>query len=476
MESMYAQAQTAILLPAEITTADLEAALLAAKSSQADQADIFCQDKTCESWSLENGVLKSGKFAHQRGFGLRVVQEAKAAYAYADTIDKQVMMQAAQSLNGRIQLKVSSKISPIPLHRYYLSVSPLPSLPDLEKRQLLEKMDKWARAMDPRVDQVFVDLSSSFETVLMAHSDGTYAADQRPMVRLQVSVIVVQGKRQERGSSGGGGRFDYGYFDDLRAKTFVEHAVKQALAQLEASPAPAGLMPVVLGSGWPGVLLHEAVGHGLEADACRKGMSAFSDKMGQVVASSLCTIVDNGTLEGHRGSLNVDDEGVPSSCTTLIENGVCVGLMQDRLNAALMGQSLTGNGRRESYACMPMPRMTNTYMLPGESELEEMIASCQRGLFAVDFSGGQVDTTTGQFVFCASEAYLIENGRVGAPVKGATLTGSGPEVLKKVSMVGNDLDFDRGIGVCGKNGQSVAVTVGQPSLKVDELVVGGQMN
>lgn len=476
MESIFAQVQTALLQPADITVKDLEMTLLAAKSSQGDQSDIFCQDKTCESWSLENGVLKAGKFAHHRGFGLRLVQGAKAAYSYADVIDRSVIMQAAQSLNGRIQCKVPQKRVSIATDQYYAGVSPLLGFSDIEKKHLMEKMDAWARAIDPRVDQVFVDLSSSFETILIAHSDGTFAADQRPMVRLQVSVIAEQGKRRERGSSGGGGRYDYHYFDEARAKGYVQAAVAQALGQLEASPAPAGLMPVVLGSGWPGVLLHEAVGHGLEADACRKGMSAFSDKMGATVASPLCTIVDNGTLAGQRGTLNIDDEGVPASCTTLIENGTCVGLMQDRLNAALMNESPTGNGRRESYACMPMPRMTNTYMLPGESELEEMIASCKRGLLAVDFSGGQVDTTTGQFVFCASEAYLIENGRVGAPVKGATLTGSGPEVLKKVSMVGNDLSFDRGIGVCGKSGQSVAVSVGQPSIKVDGLVVGGQMN
>ena len=351
---------------------------------------------------------------------------------------------------------------------------PLSSLDADQKITLLRELDAEARRQDPRVKQVVVSLAGSHEVVLVAASDGTLAADVRPLVRMNVSVIAQQGDRREQGSAGGGGRTEYNYFQQQgRGLEYAREAVRQALLNLEAVPAPAGPMPVVLGPGWPGVLLHEAVGHGLEGDFNRKGSSAFSGRMGEQVASPLCTIVDDGTLPDRRGSLNMDDEGTSTRQTVLIENGILKGYMQDKLNASLMGHAPTGNGRRESYAHLPMPRMTNTYMIAGEHDPEEIIASVDKGLYAVNFGGGQVDITSGKFVFSTSEAYLIEKGKVTRPVKGATLIGNGPEIMNRVSMVGKDLALDRGVGVCGKEGQSVPVGVGQPTLKIDSITVGG---
>ena len=358
--------------------------------------------------------------------------------------------------------------------RLYLPIDPIDSLSEPDKIELLRRLDAECRALDSRVEQVFVSLSGSHEVILVMNQEGQLQADVRPLVRLNVSVIVFDGKRREQGSSGGGGRSDYRYFLEAdRASGFAREAVRQALVNLEAEEAPAGSMTVVLGSGWPGILLHEAIGHGLEGDFNRKGTSAFSGRVGEKVASDLCTVVDVGTLPGRRGSLTIDDEGTPTACTTLIENGILRGYMQDRLNARLMGVPTTGNGRRESYQHLPLPRMTNTYMKAGPHDPEEIIRSVSKGLYARNFGGGQVDITSGKFVFSASEAYLIENGQLTRPVKGATLIGNGPDVLTRVSMVGNDLELDPGVGTCGKDGQSVPVGVGQPTLRIDGLTVGG---
>ena len=362
----------------------------------------------------------------------------------------------------------------MPRVELYLPIDPIDSLCEVDKIALLKRLDSESRALDPRVEQVFVSLSGSHEVILVMGQDGALHHDVRPLVRLNVSVIVEHEGRREQGSYGGGGRTDYRYFlDGDRASEYAREAVRQALVNLDAEEAPAGSMTVVLGSGWPGILLHEAIGHGLEGDFNRKGTSAFSGRVGEKVASPLCTVVDDGTLPGRRGSLTIDDEGTPTTSTTLIENGILKGYMQDKLNARLMGVSPTGNGRRESYQHLPMPRMTNTYMLAGPHDPEEIIRSVKKGLYARNFGGGQVDITSGKFVFSASEAYLIENGQLTRPIKGATLIGNGPDVLTRVSMVGNDLAFDTGVGTCGKDGQSVPVGVGQPTLKVDSLTVGG---
>jgi TldD protein len=368
-----------------------------------------------------------------------------------------------------VQVFASPQVSAL-----YAQDNPLDVLSRAEKVELLKRVDVATRALDPRIQQVTVSLAGVWERILVAATDGSLAADVRPLVRFNVSVIVEQNGRRERGGHGGGGRTDYRYFlNEDRAMGYAREALRQALVNLEAIPAPAGSMPVVMGAGWSGVLLHEAVGHGLEGDFNRKGSSAYSGRMGEKVASSLCTIVDDGTLFERRGSLSVDDEGTPTQCTTLIENGVLKGYMQDKLNARLMGVAATGNGRRESYAHLPMPRMTNTYMLAGESDPEEIIASVKKGIYCANLGGGQVDITSGKFVFSTSEAYLIENGKITAPVKGATLIGNGPEAMGRVSMVGNDLALDSGVGTCGKDGQSVPVGVGQPTLKIDVITVGG---
>lgn len=477
----FEQVNQSLLVPAGLEISSLNQALAILGGPDIDQGDLYFQHSRHESWVLEDGIVKDGSFNIEQGVGVRSISGDKTGFAYSDDINFQSLERACQAARGisrnqgegRVQVTQS-----MPAKKLYSSQNPIQSLDKLEKIALLQRADKFARSLDPAITQVIVSLSGVYEQVLVAALDGTMAADIRPLVRFNCSVLAERGSRRERGSAGGGGRFDYQYFLELddgqeRAMKYVREAVRQALVNLEAVDAPAGMMPVVLGAGWPGVLLHEAVGHGLEGDFNRKGSSAFSGRIGEQVASSLCTIVDDGTLANRRGSLTIDDEGTPSQYNVLIENGVLKGYMQDKLNARLMGVAPTGNGRRESYANVPMPRMTNTYMLAGESEKDEMIASVKRGIYAPNFGGGQVDITSGKFVFSASEAYLIEDGKITAPIKGATLIGNGPQAMAKVSMVGNDLDLDAGVGVCGKDGQSVPVGVGQPTLKLDELTVGG---
>ena len=467
----------ALLTPAGLSNQMLMQVLEGVLRPGIDSADIYLQSSQSERWALEDGVVKDGSFAANRGFGLRAISGEKSGFAYSDAIDKDLIEHAATSASSIVKsLGADSKhIAPASVESLalYTAANPLLSLDDAAKISLLENMDKLARAKDPRVKKVFISLSGEHDNILVAHSSGTVAGDVRPMVHLRIEVIVEQNGRTERGSYAGGGRYDYLYFNDDLVNFFVSEAVRRALLNLESESAPAGNFPVVLGAGWPAVLLHEAIGHGLEGDSCRKGTSVFANLMGEQIASDICTVVDDGTLPGHRGSLTVDDEGVPTECTTLIENGKLVSYMQDRLSAKLTGAKLTGNGRRESYAHQPMVRMTNTYMQPGKSTKEEIIASMQKGLLALDFSGGQVDTTSGQFVFTTSEAYWVEDGKIAYPVKQATLIGDGASVLKGISMVGDDLKMDSGIGTCGKAGQAVPVTVGQPTVKVDNLTVGG---
>ncbi len=476
-ESALRAAKQELLAPAGLDENHLSATLGSIMRRSIDAADLYFQSARYERWTLEDGIVRDGSFSQEQGVGVRAMFGDKTGFAYSDELVLPALERAADaaraiassSANGSV--RAWTRAAPTPL---YPALDPVQSLSDEQKTELLRRVDAATRAMDPRVQEVVVDLAASHELVMVAASDGTLAADSRPLVRASVHVIVEQAGRREQGYSGGGGRTGLSYFiEEERLMGYAREAVRQALVQLEAIPAPAGSMPVVLGPGWPGVLLHEAIGHGLEGDFNRKGTSAFSGRIGERVASELCTIVDDGTLPGRRGSLTVDDEGTPSGCTVLIEEGRLRGYMQDKLNARLMGAEPTGNGRRESFAHLPMPRMTNTYMLAGPHEPEEIIASVSRGLYAPNFGGGQVDITSGKFVFTASEAYLIENGRIGAPVKGATLIGNGPEVLTRVSMVGNDLALDSGVGVCGKEGQSVPVGVGQPTLKIDRLTVGG---
>ncbi len=470
-------ARRVLLEPGGVDDGALQRTLDRIMGRAVDRADLYFQTVRHESWSLEDGMVREGSHGIDQGVGARAVAGEKTGFAYSDEIVAPALERAAEAARaiarsggeGRIQAWRS-----VPGHDLYLPDDPLASLPAADKVALLRHVDQVARSADARVSQVFVSLAGVHEVILVVDTEGTLAADVRPLVRLNVTVIAEQGGRREQGSAGGGGRFGYGWFlEDDRAGGFAREAVRQALVNLEAGEAPAGTMDVVLGPGWPGVLLHEAVGHGLEGDFNRKGSSAFAGRLGERVASPLCTVVDDGTLAQRRGSLNVDDEGVPTSRTVLIEKGVLKGYMQDRLNARLMGMAPTGNGRRESYAHLPMPRMTNTFMLPGAHDPQEIIASVERGLYAVNFGGGQVDITSGKFVFSACEAYLIENGRVTRPVRGATLVGNGPDVLTRVTMVGNDLELDTGIGTCGKEGQSVPVGVGQPTLKVEGLTVGG---
>ena len=442
-----------------------------------DYADLYFQVSRQESWTLEDSIIREGSFSHDQGVGVRAVSGEKTGFAYSDELLLPALKHAAQAARA-IARQGDSKTLPAwqrgnaaPL---YPLTDPTLSISDEQKTALLTQLEEATRALDTRVEQVIISMSSSQDLVLIAGSDGTLAADIRPLVRLNVSVILEENGRREQGYSGGGARADLDYFlnGDLPIE-YAREAVRQAAVQLEAVPAPAGTMPVVLGAGWPGILLHEAVGHGLEGDFNRKGTSAFSGKVGKRVASPLCTIVDDGTIPNRRGSLAIDDEGTPGQYNVLVEDGVLRGYMQDKLNARLMGVKPTGNGRRESFAHAPMPRMTNTYMLAGPHEAEEIIASVEKGLFAPNFGGGQVDITSGKFVFSASEAYLIEKGKITVPVKGAMLIGDGPEALTRISMVGNDLKMDSGVGTCGKDGQSVPVGVGQPTLKIDELTVGG---
>jgi len=466
-----------LLAPGDLDEAALQQVLDRLLSRQVDYADLYFQFNRHESWMLEDGIVREGHHGIEEGVGVRAISGEKSGFAYSDEIALPALREAAGAARAIARSGGSGRVQAWRRprgHRLYAPIDPIDSLDADDKITLLRRLDEEARRIDPRVKQVVVSLAGVHEVILVAASDGTFAADVRPLVRLNVSVIAEDGTRREQGSAGGGGRLDYQYFlEDDRGLEFAREAVRQALINLDSVPAPAGPMPVVLGPGWPGVLLHEAVGHGLEGDFNRRGSSAFAGRIGEQVASPLCTVVDDGTLEGRRGSLNIDDEGTPTGRTVLIENGILKGYMQDKLNARLMHSKSTGNGRRESYAHLPMPRMTNTFMLAGEHDPAEIIASVGKGLYAVNFGGGQVDITSGKFVFSTSEAYLIEDGKVTRPVKGATLIGNGPEVLIRVSMVGNDLALDRGVGVCGKDGQSVPVGVGQPTLKVDSLTVGG---
>jgi len=474
-------ARQAILMPAGIQDGDIEKIMNRLLSSPVDAADIYFQSSHFESWVMEGGIIKEGSHNIEQGAGVRAVFGEKTGFAYSDRIELPVLLEAANNVKAIVRqgqeadpsrCKVSIKAADWPKH--YAMQNPLKSLEDQQKIDLLRRVDSETRKLDSRIEEVIVSLVGVHEHVLVARQDGSLVADVRPLVRMNVTVIVEQNGQREQGSMGGGGRSDYSYFIDKdTALAYGREAVRQALVNLEAVEAPAGNMTVVLGSGWPGILLHEAIGHGLEGDFNRKGTSAFSGRVGERVASDLCTVVDDGTLPGRRGSLTIDDEGTPTEKTVLIENGILKGYMQDQLNARLMGVTPTGNGRRESYAHLPMPRMTNTYMLPGQHDPEEIIKSVKNGLYAKNFGGGQVDITSGKFVFSASEAYLIENGKITRAVKGATLIGNGPDVLTKVSMVGTDLELDSGVGSCGKDGQSVPVGVGQPTLKIDGLTVGG---
>ncbi|MGO4999782.1 metalloprotease TldD [Oceanisphaera sp. W20_SRM_FM3] len=475
------QINRSILVPNQLDMALLDAQLARLSRHQIDFADLYFQNSVHESWVLEDGIVKDGSYNIEQGVGVRAVSGEKTGFAYSDELTASALDQAVSAArgiaekggDGRFKVGKSQIITP-----RYMGVNPLDSLTREQKIELLQQMDAFGRSLDSAVSQVIVSISGVYEEMLVLATDGTLATDLRPLVRLNCSVLVERNGRRERGGSGGGGRTGYEYFLDIvdgqpRAMSYVKEAVRQALVNLEAIDAPAGTMPVVLGAGWPGVLLHEAVGHGLEGDFNRKGSSAYAGRIGEKVASSLCTIVDDGTLMDRRGSISIDDEGTPGAYNVLIENGILKGYMQDKLNARLMGMAPTGNGRRESYAHLPMPRMTNTYMLAGESSPEDIIKSVKKGIYAPNFGGGQVDITSGRFVFSASEAYLIEDGKITAPIKGATLIGNGPEAMSQVSMVGNDLALDAGVGVCGKEGQSVPVGVGQPTLKLDQLTVGG---
>jgi TldD protein len=475
--SVIEQANQQLLVPAGLTETDLEHALAISLNGGVDYADLYFQQSRHENWTLEDGIVKDGGYHLEQGVGVRSCSGEKTGFAYSDDLILPALIDAAKAARAISRQGAQSKVQAwrrTEAPSFYANEDPLALLSVEQKLALLHQADQAARQEDPRVKQVNVSLAGGVDTVLIAASDGTFAADIRPLVRMNVSVIVEASGRRERGSAGGGRRLDYRYFEtnDL-ANGYAKEAVRQALVNLEAIDAPAGTMPVVLASGWPGVLLHEAVGHGLEGDFNRRNSSAFSGRIGEMVASPLCTVVDDGTLQDRRGSLSVDDEGVPTENTTLIEKGKLTGYMQDKHNARLMGTRSTGNGRRESYAHLPMPRMTNTYMLPGESEPEEVIASVDKGLYAVNFGGGSVDITSGKFVFSTSEVYMIEKGKITQPVKGATLIGNGPEVMGRISMVANDLALDTGVGNCGKEGQSVPVGVGQPTLKIDGLTVGG---
>ncbi|HEX7012080.1 MAG TPA: metalloprotease TldD [Steroidobacteraceae bacterium] len=470
-------ARRTILTPSGLDEDRIASVLGTVMGHSVDYADLYFQVSREESWSLEDSIVKDGSHSIEQGVGVRALAGEKTGFAYSDEIVLPALTQASQAARAIARSGSTTSLQAWRAssgHRLYLPQDPLDGLSDAEKVKLLERIDIEARRLDPRVKQVMASLSGSHEVVLVMASDGTLAADVRPLVRLNVSVIVEHEGRREQGYCGGGGRFSVMKFlESERWKELVQEAVRSALVNLEAVPAPAGTMTVVLGPGWPGVLLHEAIGHGLEGDFNRKGTSAFSGRIGETVASTLCTVVDDGTLGSRRGSLNIDDEGTETQCTTLIENGVLKGYMQDKLNARLMGMAPTGNGRRESFAHMTLPRMTNTYMLPGPHDPGEIIASVKKGLYCKNFGGGQVDITSGKFVFSASEAYLIEDGKITTAVRGATLIGNGPDVLRRVSMVGNDLKLDEGVGTCGKEGQDVPVGVGQPTLRVDGLTVGG---
>jgi TldD protein len=470
-------AQTQILSKSDIDQIDLEQTLEELMTVEIDYGEVFLQSTRSESWGLEDGIVKDGSFSVDAGIGVRTVAGEKTGFAYAEDIQKAGLKNSAKAARSIARAGQNrSAVAPVFVgnESLYPSVDPITSMDEVAKVHLLQRVDRAARAADHRVREVNVRISASHEMMMVMATDGTHAADTRPLVRLDVSVIVEQNSRRERGNAGGGGRRALSELNEGDwADGLAQEAVRMAIVNLEAIDAPAGAMPVVLGPGWPGVLLHEAVGHGLEGDFNRKGSSTFANRVGEQVASPLCTVVDDGSMAGRRGSLSVDDEGIQTQSTVLIEDGTLVGYMQDKLNAKLMNVATTGNGRRQSYAHVPMPRMTNTFMLPGESDPEEILRSVDKGIFAVNFGGGSVDITSGRFVFSATEAYLIEGGKVTVPIRGATLIGNGPEVMNRVSMVGNDLSLDTGVGVCGKDGQSVPVGVGQPTLKVDEIIVGG---
>jgi TldD protein len=470
-------AERTLLTPTGLGLDDVDRALAELLGPGVDDGDLYFQHSRRESWTVEDGIVKDGAHSIEQGVGVRAISGEKTGFAYTDEIDLPALLESARAARAisREGLKTArGQRVQVAGHSLYPAIDPIDRFAPEGKLSKLREIEAWVRAADPRVVQVSASLSAAVDTVLVARADGTLAADVRPLVRFNVQVIVEQGGRRESGYAGGGGRFDYvELFANGRAEGLAKEALRQALVNLDAIDAPAGAMPVVLGPGWPGVLLHEAVGHGLEGDFNRKGTSIYSGRVGERVAAPGVTVIDDGTLDARRGSLNIDDEGAPTQRTVLIEDGILKGYMQDSLNARLMGVARTGNGRRESFAHLPMPRMTNTTMAAGSHTLEEMIASVERGLFAPNFGGGQVDITTGKFVFSASEAYLIENGKITAPVKGATLIGNGPEVMNRVVMIGNDLQLDAGVGVCGKNGQSVPVGVGQPSLKIAQMTVGG---
>jgi TldD protein len=477
MSEMLLSVSEHLLAPGGLAIEQLSGVLGELAGPGIDAADLYFQSQVSESWVLEDGIVKEGSFNLDQGVGVRAQSGEKTGFAYSNAITAEALSQAARAARsiaragqeGRVQAFSSPQVTAL-----YAPGNPLDVIDRAQKVELLKQVDQATRALDPRIKQVTVSLAGVWDRILVAATDGSLGADIRPLVRFNVSVIVEQNGRRERGGHGGGGRTDYRYFmNEDRAMGYAREALRQALVNLEAIAAPAGTFPVVMGAGWSGVLLHEAVGHGLEGDFNRKGSSNYSGKVGQQVASKLCTIVDDGTLAERRGSLSMDDEGTQTQCTTLIENGILKGYMQDKLNARLMGVAPTGNGRRESYAHLPMPRMTNTYMLAGESDPEEIIRSVKKGIYCANLGGGQVDITSGKFVFSTSEAYLIEDGKITAPVKGATLIGNGPEAMSRVSMVGNDLALDSGVGTCGKDGQSVPVGVGQPTLKIDAITVGG---
>ncbi|MDL2337760.1 MAG: metalloprotease TldD [Pseudomonadota bacterium] len=478
-----AVAQQLLIEPFGLSEATLSRALQAIATHRIDDADLYFQCTRSEGWSLEEGIVKSGSFGIDQGVGVRAVAGEKTAFAYSDDISEAALMDAAHTVRTIAAAGQSRRVKVNTTHKMarsrvlYAPMDPIASLDSTQKVALLERMERMARAKDPRIKQVMASLAGEYDVVLVARADGMRAADVRPLVRLSVTVIAeqtVNGKvRRESGSGGGGGRFGYGYFQDSVIESYVNDAVNAALTNLASRPAKAGEMSVVLGAGWPGILLHEAIGHGLEGDFNRKGSSAFSGLVGQRVAAKGVTVLDDGTLPDRRGSLNVDDEGNASQRNVLIEDGILKGYLQDSMNARLMGVKPTGNGRRESYAAVPMPRMTNTYMLGGDKTKEEIIAGLKRGLYASNFGGGQVDITSGKFVFSASEAFWVENGKIQYPVKGATIIGNGPDALTRVSMIGNDMKLDPGVGTCGKEGQSVPVGVGQPTLRLDGLTVGG---
>jgi TldD protein len=475
-ETRLATAEQALLLPYGLDRGAIDRVFGEIMTHAVDHADLYFQYTRSEGWSLEEGKVKSGSFSIDQGVGVRAVSGEKTAFAYSDDISLPALQSAARATRAIARSGGEARAA-VARHgtarQLYAPLDPIASLGDAQKVALLERLEAFARGIDPRVKQVIAGLAGEYEVVLVARSDGLVAADVRPLVRLSLQVIAEEGGKREQGTAGGGGRFDYAYFTDEVLQDFARKAVHQAVTNLDARPAPAGTMTVVLGPGWPGILLHEAIGHGLEGDFNRKCTSAFAGRIGERVAAPGVTVVDDGTIARRRGSLNIDDEGNPTQCTVLIENGILKGYLQDSLNARLMGAGETGNGRRESYAHIPMPRMTNTCMLNGDRDPEEILRSVKRGLYAVNFGGGQVDIVSGKFVFSAAEAFMIEDGRLTYPVKGATLIGNGPEVLKRVSMIGNDMRLDPGVGTCGKDGQSVPVGVGQPTLRVDGLTVGG---